>query len=161
LSEEELGEFHGISTDIHSFSCLNTSICWQQSRLNWHHDGDTNSKKFHSVLAARRRFNSLSSILVNGAVVDGVQPVHQTVFTHFKNHFLDPRMVQPSVGHLKFRKRSFIERGGLTKSFSMDEIKASMWDCDSFKSSSPDGINLRFIKNFWHEMKDDIVQFVT
>jgi len=29
LSEEELEELHGISTDIHSLSRLNTSICWQ------------------------------------------------------------------------------------------------------------------------------------
>jgi len=28
LSEEELGELHGISTDNHSSSRLNTSICW-------------------------------------------------------------------------------------------------------------------------------------
>jgi len=28
LSKEELGEFHGISTDIHSLSRLNTSIFW-------------------------------------------------------------------------------------------------------------------------------------
>jgi len=29
LSEDELGELHGILTDIHSLSRLNTSICWQ------------------------------------------------------------------------------------------------------------------------------------
>ena len=91
LSKEELGELHGISTDIHSLSRLNTSICEQQSRLNWIRDGDANSKFLHSVLAARRRLNSLSSILVNGAVVEGVQPVRQAVYTHFKNHFLDPK----------------------------------------------------------------------
>jgi len=72
LSEDELGELHGISTNIHSLSRLNTSICWQQSRLNWLHDGDANSKFFHSVLANRRRRNSLSTIMVNGTVVEGV-----------------------------------------------------------------------------------------
>jgi len=46
LSEDELGELHGISTDIHSLSRLNTSICWQQSRINWLRDGDANSKVF-------------------------------------------------------------------------------------------------------------------
>lgn len=51
LSKQELDELHSTSTDIHSLSRLNTSICWQQSRLNWLRDGDANSKKFHSVLA--------------------------------------------------------------------------------------------------------------
>jgi len=40
LSEEELTKLHGISSDIHSLSRLNTSICWQQSRLCWLREGD-------------------------------------------------------------------------------------------------------------------------
>jgi len=79
LSEEVLDELHGISTDIHSLSRLNTSICWQQSRLNWLCDGDANSKFYHSILAGRRRYNSLSSIMVNGEVVEGVNPIRQAV----------------------------------------------------------------------------------
>jgi len=98
LSEGELGELHNISMDIQSLSRLNTSICWQQSRLNWLCDGDANSKFFHSVLVARRRRNSLSSITVNGTMVEGVQPVRQAVFTHFKNHFISQRVVRPRVG---------------------------------------------------------------
>ena len=83
LSEEELTKLHGISSDIHSLSRLNTSICWQQSRLCWLREGDANSKFFHSVLASRRRRNTLGSIIVNGVVVEGVQPVRQAVFSHF------------------------------------------------------------------------------
>jgi len=49
----------------------------------------------------------------------------------------------------------------LTKPFSVEEIKAAVWDCDNFKSSSSDGINFGFINNFWTEMKDDIVRFLT
>jgi hypothetical protein len=117
LSEEELGELHDISTDIHSLSRLNTSICWQQSRLNWLRDGDANSKFIHSVLAGRRRRNSLSSIMVAGTVVEGVQPGRQAVFTHFKNHFVSQRVVRPSVGNLQFKKLSVVEMGNLTKPF--------------------------------------------
>lgn len=70
MSEEDVGELHGISVDIHTMSRLNTSICWQQSRLNWLRDGDANSKYFHSVLAGRRQPNSFSSIWVNGGMVE-------------------------------------------------------------------------------------------
>ena len=49
----------------------------------------------------------------------------------------------------------------LTKPFSVDEVKATVWDCDSFKSLGPYGINFGFIKNFMHEMKDDIMRFIS
>jgi len=50
---------------------------------------------------------------------------------------------------------------GLIKPFSLDEVKAAVWDCDSFKSPGPDRINFGFIKDFWHEMKDKIMRFVS
>ena len=54
-----------------------------------------------------------------------------------------------------------LEGVGLIKPFSLDEVKAAVWDCDSFKSPGPDGINFGFIKDFWHEMKDEIMRFVS
>ena len=57
----------------------------------WLRDGDANSKNFHSVLAGRQCHNSLSLIMVNGEVVEGVNPVRQAVFLHFKSHFLSDR----------------------------------------------------------------------
>jgi len=46
LTEKECADLHGVSLDIHSLSRLNTSICWQQSRVQWLHDGDANSNFF-------------------------------------------------------------------------------------------------------------------
>ncbi|MCI20115.1 endonuclease/exonuclease/phosphatase family protein, partial [Trifolium medium] len=65
LNDDEVAELRGITSDIHSLSCVNTSICWQQSRLLWLREGDVNSKYFHSVLSSRRRQNALSVIMVN------------------------------------------------------------------------------------------------
>jgi len=157
LSEDKYGELHGFMSDIHSLSRLNTSICWQQSSLNWLRDGDANSKYFLSVLASRRRRNSLCSIVVDGVLVEGVQPVRNVVCSHFANHFRAQRAARPGIGHLQFRQLSCMEGGSLIKPFFVNEFKAVVWDCDSFKSPGPDAINLGFIKDFWVEMKDDIV----
>jgi len=147
LSEDEYGELHGIMSDIHSFSRLNTSICWQQSRLNWLRDGDANSKYFHSALASRRRRNSLCSIVVDGVLVEGVKPVLYVVCSHFVNHFRAQRAARPSIWHLQFSRLSCMEEGSLIKPFSVDEFKAVVWDCDTFKSSGPEAINIILVSS--------------
>ncbi|MCI81792.1 endonuclease/exonuclease/phosphatase family protein, partial [Trifolium medium] len=40
ISEAELVELHGVTSDLHSLSRLNASISWQQSRSRWLKEGD-------------------------------------------------------------------------------------------------------------------------
>ncbi|GAU23660.1 hypothetical protein TSUD_304350 [Trifolium subterraneum] len=134
LIEEELEELHRITSDIHSLSRLHAGICWQQSRSRWQKEGDANSKYFHSVLASRRRGNTISSLQVGGTTVEGVASIRQA---------LKP-----------------VEASSLIKPFTLEEVKAAVWDCDSYKSPGPDGINFGFIKDFWNEMKEDIMRFI-
>jgi len=43
----------------------------------------------------------------------------------------------------------------------MEEVKHAIWDCDSYKSPGPDGVNLGFIKHFWLDLKEDFMRFIT
>ncbi|PNX67917.1 cysteine-rich receptor-like protein kinase, partial [Trifolium pratense] len=161
LSEEELVELHGVSNDIHSLSRLHASISWQQSRSLWLKEGDANSKYFHSVLASRRRRNSLAVIQVDGVTVEGVNPIRQAVFSHFESHFQAPIVDRPGIDDLQFKRLNLVEIGGLTKPFSETEVKQAVWDCDSYKSPGPDGINFGFIKDFWVELRGDVMRFIS
>ena len=42
-----------------------------------------------------------------------------------------------------------LQSGKLIRPFSLEEVKQSVWDCDSFKSPDPVGIKFDFIKDFW------------
>jgi hypothetical protein len=161
LSEEELEEMHGVTSDIHSLSQRQASINWQQSRSKWLKEGDANSKYFHSLLASRRRGNAISSIQVDGVTLEGVQPVRQAAYAHFATHFKARDVIRPGVENLRFRTLSGAEGSGLTKPFSESEVKAAVWDCDSFKSPGPDGVTFGFIKDFWEDMKGDVMRFIS
>lgn len=82
-------------------------------------------------------------------MVEGVHPIREAVFQHFENHFRSVVVERSSLSNLQFQSLSVEEGVGLIKPFSIDEVKAAVWDCDSFKSPGPDGINFGFIKEFW------------
>jgi len=128
--------------------------------LSWLREGDANSKYFHSALFSRRRRNCLGSILVEGYMVEDVKPVRHAVFSYFVAYFQAQHVVRSGVDNLQLRVLSFAVGSSLIKPFSVEEVKATVWDCDSFKSQGPDGINFGFIKDFWLDLKDDITRFV-
>jgi hypothetical protein len=45
--------------------------------------------------------------------------------------------------------------------FTETEVKSALWDCDGYKSPGPDDIPLGFIKDFWPDLKGDVMQFVS
>ncbi|GAU45885.1 hypothetical protein TSUD_401090, partial [Trifolium subterraneum] len=159
LSVDEVVDMRGITFEFHSLSRLHASISWQQSRLLWLKEGDANSKYFHSVLASRRRGNTISTLQADGVTLEGVNPIRQAVFTHFASHFKASNVERPGVDNLQFKRLSWLDIGSLTRPFLVEEVKAAVWDCDSFKSPGPDGINLGFFKDFWAELQSDVMRF--
>jgi len=161
LSVEELEELRAVTHDIHSLSRISTNISWQQSQLLWLKDGDADSKYFHSILSSSRRRNAIVSLMVNDTLVEGVQPIRHAVFTHFKDHFAAQDVTRLGVENLLFNTLSYAEGNSLIKPFSEGEVKAAMWDCDSFKSPEPDGASFGFIKDFWEDIKGDVIRFIS
>ena len=70
-----------------------------------------NSKCFHLVLSSRKRRNAISLILVEGVVVEGVQPIRQAVISCFVSHFKAPNVERPNVDNLQFKRLTFSEGG--------------------------------------------------
>jgi len=70
------------------------------------------------------------------------------------------RSSSTGIEGLQFQKLSGVEAGALTKPFPQVEVKQAIWDCDSFKSSGPDGISFGFIKEFWELVNDDFMRFL-
>ncbi|CAJ2652040.1 unnamed protein product [Trifolium pratense] len=161
LTEVELSELHGVTAGIHSMSRLHASISWQQSRSLWLKEGDANTKYFHSVLAGRRRRNAISVIQVGGVTLEAVNPIRQAVFSHFASHFKNSNMERPGVDNLQFKRLNHVECSSLIKPFTEAEVKSAVWDCDSFKSPGPDGINFGFFKDFWTELRGDVMRFIS
>jgi len=134
LLDEEIEEMHGWSEELFSLSRINSSISWQQSRMQWLSEGDANYKFFHNIMSSKNRRNAIPFFLEDGVLVEGVERVRSAVCNHFSSHFRPRRVRSPSMEALHFRQLSFREGTNLTKPFSMEEVKAAVWDCDNYKS---------------------------
>ena len=134
LSTEEVDDVHVLSSELHSLARINASIPWQQSRLLWLREGDANTKYFHAIMSGRKRKNAISSIMVNGVQVEGVNPVREAVFTQPLNHFQAQEIRRPTMDNLHFSMLSFAEGALLSMMFTMDEVKAAVWDCESLRA---------------------------
>ncbi|GAU46317.1 hypothetical protein TSUD_243380, partial [Trifolium subterraneum] len=157
-TNEEL-ELHSVQANIVSFSKLQASMLWQKSQVNWLKEGDANSKFFHGLMSSRRQSNTIISLQADGRVVEGVEEVRWEVFQHFCNHFRKQTVSRPDMQGLSFKTISEDNSAELVKPFLLDEIKAAVWDCDSYKSPGPDGVNIGFFKDFWDLLKVDLLNF--
>jgi hypothetical protein len=99
-------------------------------------------------MPSRRRGNNLNHIDVDGDWVEGVSEVRSVVFSHFAAHLKTINVDRPVVDEFQFHTLSHLDGVNLIKPFSMEEVKAAVWDCDNFKSSGPDGVHFSFIKEF-------------
>jgi len=161
LCDDEIEELHGYSDELYSLARINSSISWQQSRIQWLREGDANSKFFHDMMSSRRRRNFIPLFFVNGVQIEGVQNVRNAVFSHFTSHFEKCHEQRPTMEGLIFRLFSGREGAVITKPFSIEEVRAVVWECDNFKCPGHDGINFGFIKDFWDILKDDVMRFLS
>jgi hypothetical protein len=97
---------------------------------------------------------------VDGITLEGVNPIRQAVFSHFASHFKASNVVRPGIENLRFNRLSVVEGSSLIKPFTDTEVRAAVWDCDGFKSPGPDGVNFGFFKDFWEELKGDVMRFI-
>jgi hypothetical protein len=95
------------------------------------------------------------------AQVEGVHNIRNVVFNHFSTHFKSDNAERPGVEDLSFARLCNAKSGSLVWPFSMEEVKLVVWDCDNYKSPGPDGITFGFVKDFWSELKDDFMRFLT
>jgi hypothetical protein len=148
LLEYEREEMLFLSSQVFSMSKMVCCNRWQKSSLIWLKEGDANTKFFHSVMTSRKRSNALSSVLVDDVVIEGVSGIRTAVFTHFENHFRSVNIVRPQIDNLQFNSISTHDAYFLERPFGEEEVKQVVWDCDSFKSPGPDGVNFCFVKEF-------------
>ncbi|GKV09171.1 hypothetical protein SLEP1_g20713 [Rubroshorea leprosula] len=132
----------------------------QKSRKQWLKEGDANTKFFHRSIKGRWSRNEINNILINGEQHIGVEVIKREIAKYFQELFTEENWRRPKLDGIWFRQITQTDNELLTTTFSEQEIKEAIWNCDPSKSPGPDGFNFRFIMTMWEVIKADIINFV-
>ena len=98
----------------------------------------------------------MHEIFVNNTWCDNKEEVKNKVCEFFEEKFARNDACQVRLDKVEFNSISETDNEMLTSDFSKEEVRASIWGCDSLKSHDPDG----FIKSCWDILKKDVLATV-
>ena len=137
------------------------SLMRQKARIRWIKERDCNTRYFHLLMNARRTKNAIRGLLIDGSWVDDPIKVKQEICSFFNNRFIEPDQCRPVLNGIRFRAIGQQQNDMLVGAFFEEEIRAAVWDYESEKSPGSDGLNFKFVKQFWEILKPDIIRFLT
>ncbi|KAK7334866.1 hypothetical protein VNO80_26632 [Phaseolus coccineus] len=132
----------------------------QKARANWFKSGDTNSKFFHSVIRWRRLKNEVKGVEVDNQWCEEPEVVRREAKKLFERRFTATHDFGVSLGCVEFKSLPMEVSLRLVASFTEEEVKEAVWQCEGSKSPGPDGYNFNFIKKCWETFKSDILEAV-
>ncbi|XP_058783474.1 uncharacterized protein LOC131658162 [Vicia villosa] len=90
-------------------------------------------------------------------MMESVVGIRREVYQHFANKYVEDVPIRPVMDGAVFKRITEEEGASLEFSFSKEEVKEAIWNCDGSKSLGPDGYYILFIKNCWLFLKEDIL----
>ena len=132
-------------------------VIHQKARLKWLKNDDLNSKFFHSTIKWRRARNGINGLVVDSLWSEDKEVVKGKVRDFFKARFEGVDGLQVRLDNVPFNSISAADNEMLVNTFSEEEVKEAVWDCESSKSPGLDGFNFGPIKFCWEFIRDDIL----
>jgi len=88
--------------------------------------------------------------------VEEPNTIKEMVKEFYKNKMTAIDDIGVRLDNVEFKELSHYDNRFLTEPFDGKEIKEAIWNCDSHKSSGPDGVTFSFIKNNWGLLEKDV-----
>nr|GFA43167.1 putative RNA-directed DNA polymerase, eukaryota, reverse transcriptase zinc-binding domain protein [Tanacetum cinerariifolium] len=142
--------------DIDKQSDIELNDAAQKAKVKWVIEGDENSKFFHGVINKKRAQLAIRGVFNNGTWCTDPNTVKESFVSHFSSRFKQPIFSRFKL-NMMFNNRFTIDQvRDLDRFVSIDEIKATVWDCSANKSPGPDGFTFEFFKHFWDLIGSDL-----
>ncbi|XP_015959652.1 uncharacterized protein LOC107483543 [Arachis duranensis] len=140
---------------------IRKEIHWKQmSRSKHAANMDKNTRYFHNIASARRRNNRIDALMIHGRLVWNQVRIKCAIRGFYKDLYRQEYVSRIGVrdGLVKHIHRD--EAEALEVMPSEEEIKETVWDCESSKAPGSDGYNMNFIKKCWKDIGPEFIAAV-
>lgn len=158
LTDDELIQKANITLDFEEISKYEESSWRQKSRILWLKQGDKNTKFFHKMANAHRRFNTIDKLEIN--VIEITEPVeiNGEIISFCKQLYSETEAWMPNFTLQNFASITDEEQSWLERPFEEQEVLHSLKLCAIDKAPGPDGFSMRFFIACRDFLKVDILQ---
>ena len=160
LSVEEVSKRKQLQEALWVAAHAHESLLRQKARIRWIKLGDCNSRYFHLTMNANRRNNFVNGVIIGDSWVADPATVKEEIRSFFSQKFQEASNHNIRLDGVRFQSLSQQHNDMLTARFEEEEVKTAVWECGSDKCPGPDGLNFKFIKQFWQLMKPEILRFL-
>ncbi|WMV15560.1 hypothetical protein MTR67_008945 [Solanum verrucosum] len=152
LSEDELLQKVHLAMEFEEVA-KQEEIAWRQrSRIQWLKKGDKNTKFFHRVATAHKRFNSIDTLVVEGNSISDPEDIKGEIINFYQKLYTETEQWRPEFKLQGLETITEEERDWLQTHFEEAEVLKCIKSCASDKAPGPDGFPMCFFQSFWEDV---------
>ena len=157
LSMVEKNQKAQITIELEKMALLE-EISWRQkSRVTWLKEGDKNTKFFHRLPNSNRRYNSTSTLLINGEMCTDQDAIADNIIQFYTNLYTEESGWRPTLDGLEFSMITAEEAHWLKRPFDEKEVGGVIKLFNRDKAPGLDGFPMAFFQNCWDIIRSDIM----
>ncbi|XP_026442599.1 uncharacterized protein LOC113342191 [Papaver somniferum] len=158
LSEIQLQDLVNCKKDFKKVTTME-EVSWRiKSKTKWLQEGDKNTSFFISKASARRRYNRIMQLYIDGTLVDDRLKLPEHILSFYKTLFTEEEIIRPALEGINFDSINSIESGILDSNFTEEEAFQAIKDLGHDKAPGPDGFPVMFFHKCWAFIKADIIE---
>ena len=136
-------------------------ISWRQkSRELWLKEGDKNTKFFHRVTNSHRRYNTISSLLVNGVLTIDQQAIADCITHFYTGLYSEEPGWRPKLDNLAFSMIFAEDAAWLERPFEEEEVVGVIKAFNGDKALGPDGFPMAFFQACWDVVHTEVMESI-
>ena len=157
LSSEERAQKIWLVEELER-SFLQEEISWnQKSRALWLQEGDKNTKFFHRITNSHRRYNSISSLMINGVLSTDKETISTGITQFYQDLYQEGGSRRPMLDGLEFSMISTEDSDWLGRPFEEEEVLGVIQGFNGDKAPGPNGLSMAFFQACWAVVHLDIM----